>query len=472
MEEGTIARWLKSPGDAVRRGDVLAEIETDKAVMDLEAFDDGILSQILLDPGETVPIGQKIAIIGDAVPGAGQPRASEPKRGRGTALSGSSGSGSADASAPASVPAPAPVPATAPVSAATPPTAGASSFAEAAGLGGGSPTAAVGGERPPGVVTSPLARSLARRHSIELSSLAGSGPGGRIVRRDVEEAIARREHGGPKPPVATVTPGSEAVERGSGPRGDLSPGSREALPPTAGTSLGRTSSARGDVEEIPLSSVRRLTAERLGLSATVPTFSLVVVVDAGPLLALRAEINADRAESAAKVSVTDLVIKACGVALADHREVNASFALDKILSYRAVNVGLAVAVPDGLTVPVVRDADEKSVGAIASEARRLAERARAGRLSLDELSGGTFTVSNLGMYGIDHFDAVINPPEAAILAVGAAKREPVVTNGEIAIGTTITATLTVDHRVLDGATAAIFLAQVKDLLEHPLRLLI
>jgi len=229
---------------------------------------------------------------------------------------------------------------------------------------------------------------------------------------------------------------------------------------------------QADDEEVPLTAVRRITARRLTESAAAPHFYLTGVIDAGPLLAFRAEANDRLAAAGAKVSVTDLLVRACAVTLRGHPQVNSSWGGDKIILHRRIHVGVAVALDDGLIVPVIRDADRKSLREIAAEARVLAERARAGKLAPQEFTGGTFTVSNLGMFGVDHFTAVINPPEAAILAVGAATEEPVIRDGQLAGRPTIKLTLSIDHRVLDGATAAAFLRDLKDTLQEPLRIVI
>ncbi|MGH9106158.1 MAG: dihydrolipoamide acetyltransferase family protein, partial [Acidimicrobiales bacterium] len=293
---------------------------------------------------------------------------------------------------------------------------------------------------------SPLARALARRHGLNLAAVAGSGPGGRIVRADIENAVAGRGL-----PLAA----------GGGPS---AAGGAFQPPPTP--------SAGDDVEEVPLSTVRRLTAERLTQSAQAPHFYLTRAIDAGPLLAFRAEANRHLPDGAAKVTVTDLLVKACAQVLRAHPEVNASWGGDKLLRHRHIHIGVAVAVPDGLVVPVVHDVGSKTLTQLAAESHALADRARHGKLSLEDLSGGTFTISNLGMYGIDHFTAIINPPQAAILAVGAARTEPVVRDGEVVVGTTMKATLSIDHRVLDGATAAIFLADLSNMLQNPLRMVV
>ena len=388
MTEGVVTQWLKHEGDTGHAGDVIAEIETDKATMELEAYDSGTLTSILVQPGATVPIGEPIAVIGER--GAAQP---EPQR-----------------LTPAAAPAP-------PPAAPTPP--------PAAPTGAGRQGAAALRVR-----TSPLARALARQHGVDLGRVQGSGPGGRIVRADVEAAIA-------------------------------------ALPPATRAPAPVTREPEGD-ERVPLSAVRRITAQRLTESAAAPQFYLTTIVDARPLLSLRADLNEqlDR-----RISVTDLLVRACAVALRQHPEVNSSWGGDHLIRRAHVNVGIAVAIPDGLIVPVVHDADTMSLTEIADAAHTLTERARAGRLTPGEFGGGTFTISNLGMFGIDHFTAVINPPEAAILAVGAAREEAAVQDGQVVAVTTLKLTLSVDHRVLDGATGAAFLRDLAALLEHPLRLL-
>lgn len=386
MTEGVLTRWLKEEGEDVHRGDVLAEIETDKATMDLEAYDDGVLERILVAENTTVPIGEPVAVIGQ------QARAGEAKRGTGARPDRS--------------------------------------------------TSATAGATKARIRTSPLARKVARDHGIDLASLVGTGPGGRIVNSDVKAAVAAIE----KP----LTDGA-APSRGTGPRPPIAPAASDELT---------------DDLEVPLTAVRRITARRLTQSTTVPHFDLTIVVDAGEMLAFRGQVN--RRAQGAKVSVTDLLVRACAVTLRRHLQVNSSWAEDHILQHRRIHVGVAVALDDGLIVPVIRDADRKSLGEIAAETRALSERARAGHLTPDEYAGGTFTISNLGMHGIDHFTAVLNPPEAAILAVGAASDEPVVVQGQVTSRTIIKLTLSVDHRVLDGSVAAAFLHDLKDTLEEPL----
>ena len=396
MTEGTLSRWLMAEGDPVHRGDVLAEIETDKATMDLEAFDEGPLTKILVAEGSTVPIGRPVAVIG-APSGAGAAIAP---------------SDAGDANAPGDT---------------------------------GHPTAPVP-EAPRRVRATPLVRALARDHGIDLSTITGSGPGGRIVRVDIDAVLGRDSTA--KPPAASVpavqsAPATEAV----------------AAPDDA-----------VDDVRVPLSPVRRITAERLTRSAAAPHFHLTSIANVAALVDFAAQINADQAEGEERVSLTDLLVRACAVTLRAHPEVNASWAEDHIVQHGRVDVGVAVAIEQGLIVPVLRDADHRTVREISTQARALIRRARAGELTPDEFNGSTFTISNLGMFGISEFTAVINPPEAAILAVGAATEEPAVVGGEVTVTTRMRLTLTVDHRVLDGATAAVFLQDLVQLLEHPLRI--
>ncbi|HTE69652.1 MAG TPA: dihydrolipoamide acetyltransferase family protein, partial [Actinomycetes bacterium] len=399
--------------------DVLAEIETDKATMELEAFEEGVLQQILVKEGETVPIGQPIAIVG-------------------------AGGASAPAAAPAQ-----PAPGAAPPSPAeqaakietTPEVETSTAAAEAAAASAAAPAAA--GEP---VKASPMARAIARDQGIDLSTVTGSGPGGRVVKADVE-ALAAGDGGRAAPAAAPAAPAVKAPA---------------AAQPAPGA----------DVEEIPLTSMRKTVARRLVESMqSAPHFYLTIQVDVEALLGLRAELNQRLADEGVKLSVNDLLIKACAVTLRAHPDINVSWAGDKILRHRRVHVGIAVAVDGGLIVPVVRDTDQKSVSQISKDAKALIERARIGKLRPEDYTGGTFTISNLGMFGIDQFTAVINPPEAAILAVGTTSEEPIVRDGQLATRQRMKLTLSIDHRALDGATGAQFLAALKATLEEPLRIL-
>lgn len=405
MEEGVLSRWLKKEGDVVRQGDVIGEIDTDKATMDLESFDDGILEKLLVPEGTTVAIGQPLAMIGDGT-GTGHTGPAVPARA-------STDSSAQEASVPsASKPVPAP--------------------------------AGVGSQR---LLSSPLARREAARHGLNPAMITGTGPGGRIVRADVEAAIA-----------AAKTEQTHPEEQAP----PTDQGKQPALPPPSAP----------DSVEVPLSQRRKVAARRLAESAAAPHFYLTVVVGVDALFKFRSEVNERFADQGIKVSVTDLLVRACAVTLRTHPQVNSSWAGDRILAHRRINIGVAVAVDEGLMVPVVTGADAKSLDQISAETLSLAQKARSGTLALQEFTGGTFTISNLGMFGIDNFTAVINPPEAAILAVGAASKEPFVRDGELCSRNIIKITMTSDHRVLDGATAAAFLSDLKQRLEDPLRIVI
>ena len=425
MEEGVLSQWVARVGDHVRKGDVLAVIETDKAAMDMEAYDEGVLTRILVQEGVSVPIGTPIAVLGEAA---------------------------AAASAPSPVPAP--------------------DQAERAVVPPPAPSPATGAAPAGKLPASPLARKLARERGIDLSTVSGSGPGGRIVRADIQQAARDRENA--QPAAVPTGPARPAPARPPvAPPASVSPFTAIAaqLAPVAvapPTSPSPFTAPAADAEEIPLTTVRRLTAQRLAASAReAPHFHLTVVADAGDLLAFRAQAN-QRHGADVKITVTDLLIRACATALGAHPEVNVSWDETRILRHRHVSIGIAVAIDDGLIVPVIRDADRKTLTEIAREAHDLTARARARKLTPDELAGGTFTISNLGMYGIRQFTAVINPPQAAILAVGEAIRQPVVRDDQVTIATTMTLTLSIDHRAVDGATAAGFLTRLHELIEQPL----
>ncbi len=400
MEEGVVSAWRKQVGDEVHPGDVLVEIETDKAVMEHEAYEEGVLGEILVKEGDAAPIGAPIA----RLVGAGEPVG-----------------GSAPAAAPEPVtPAPAAPPAPEPAAEAPAP-------------------AAV--TRPDGarILSSPLARRDARELGVDLAAVPGSGPGGRIIRADVAKAAANSPT-----TVAAAAPSVPA-------------------PAAAARAVEETD------ELIPLTSIRKTIARRLTESMqSSPHFYVTKTIDAGPLSTLRAQLN-ERLVAAEKkkVSVNDIIVRAVAVVLRDHPVVNSSFTPEAIVQHGRIHVGIAVATETGLVVPVIRDADTKSLTSISAETRTLAGKARDRKLGLDEMTGGTFTVSNLGMYGIDHFTAVINPPEAAILAVGAVRPEPGVKDGELAVVQKMTMTLSSDHRVIDGAQAAEFVRDLAAVLEDP-----
>ncbi|HLU54476.1 MAG TPA: dihydrolipoamide acetyltransferase family protein [Pseudonocardia sp.] len=422
MESGVIATWHKHVGDPVHAGDVIADIETDKAIMELEAYEDGVLERILVGEGESAPIGAPIGVLGDGT-GATADAGDEPPAGTGT------GTAEAPAAPPANPAPPAPAPA--------PPA----------------------DRRPP---ASPLARRLARERGVDLATVRGTGPNGRVIRADIEAAAAAQQAAQPTGTAQPAQPAQAAPAPAETP-GPAAP----AAPPT------QDAGADDDVEVLPLPRMRQVAAERLTRSKQeAPHIYLTRAVDVTELLALRGRLNETLAAAGGpKVSVNDLVIKAVAGALRAHPEINVSYAGDSVRRHRRVHVGVAVAVESGLLVPVVRDADRMSVSEIAARTRDLATRARDRKLRADEMTGSTFTVSNLGMYGIEQFTAVINPPEAAILAVGAATEEIRPRDGEPVVRSIMRLTLSCDHRVVDGAVGAAFLQTLAAVLEAPLRII-
>ncbi|PSR66887.1 dihydrolipoamide acetyltransferase [Nocardia sp. MDA0666] len=426
MEDGVVATWLKQVGDTVTRGEVLAEIETDKALMELEAYDDGILERIIAAPGTRVPIGEPIAILGD---------------GSGTAAASSSAPGQ-QAETPTARQSieQQPEPASADNASARQHTAhqAVSAPADTATPAVTAPQSAADATRRK---SSPLARKIAQELGVDITTVTGTGPGGRITRLDVENA-----HAASTSDIAQTTATPEHTAPGT--------------------------PATGDYDEIPLSSIQRVSATRLTESKQqAPHIYLTSAIDVTELLAFRTRINETLADTGAgKVSVNDLLVKAVATALRANPAVNVSFAGDTLRRHHGIHLGVAVATPAGLLVPVIRDADRKTVSAIATETRDKAERARDRKLRAEEMTGGTFTLSNLGMYGIEHFTAVINPPEAAILAIGAATDELRLDGDEVVSRKVLRVTMSADHRAIDGAVAAQFLAQLKELIEHPLRI--
>jgi pyruvate dehydrogenase E2 component (dihydrolipoamide acetyltransferase) len=412
MTVGTLVKWLKKEGDVVKTGDILAEVETDKATMELESFFDGVLLATFVAAGSEVPLGAALCAIGKAGERVTAPAPT------------AAPAPAAAAPAPAAAPTPAPAPAAAPAPAPRPAAAPAAS--ESTGR----------------VKISPLARKLAEEKGVNPSGITGTGPGGRIVRADILSA-----------PVGGAR--------------------KSAGPAFAG---GGGAGAKGPVQEeksVPVSNMRATTARRLLESKTqIPHFYLEVAVDAGPLLELRAQLNTALEGEGVKLSVNDFILKASAEALRRVPAVNCSWEGAAVHQYAAAHVSFAVAIPDGLITPVIRDAHLKTLFAVSSEAKALGKRARERKLAPAEFTGGTFCVSNLGMMGIDRFSAIINPPNAAILAVGATVREPVVKDGAIVIGQRMSLTLSVDHRVVDGAVGASFLAALRELIEKPALLLL
>jgi len=429
MEEGTILKWLKADGDEVKRGEELVEIETDKANMTYEADQDGVL-KIVASEGDTLPVGDKIATIGS---GEEAPQdESEPQ--------------DQTEEEPESEEEPEPEPEEEPEPEAE-------SEPEPEAEPEPEPQAAEDdGEANGRIKASPIARRMAREMGLELAELEGTGPGGRIVKADVEAA------GGTKPerPQPEQEPEPEPAK------------AEEPVPAPVVSGEGQT--GRGETTHHDLSRLQQTVARRMAESkATAPDFVLNVDVDMDAAVELRKQLKAAAGDQPAP-SFNDFVIKAGALALKDFPRANGAYRDGKFELYSRINVGVAVAAQDALVVPTVFDADRKSLGQIARESRALAERVRAGKITPPELSSGTFTVSNLGMFGIDHFVAVLNPPQAAILAVGAMKPAAVVHDGEVTVRTIAKLTLTCDHRILYGADAAQFLARIRELLENPLAL--
>jgi len=436
METGKIIKWLKKEGDRVQGGDILAEIETDKADVEMEAFGAGVLRKILVSAGEKAPVGTLIGVIAEPTDDIAAMLASAPAP---AAAAGAGGASSARKDTrPEAPPAPTATPAPAlPRPAVVPARAPAAPAVSAPAEGISMPTAPVtmaAGR----VKASPLAKKIAAQAGVDLRLVRGSGPGGRIIRRDVEAA------------TATVTVAASPVK---------------ASPAVAPTVPGV------EYEDRPLSQIRAAIAKRMPLSkAPVPHFYVTSEVAMDRAWELREELNA--LEGQPKISVNDLVVRACALTLVSHPGVNASFQGDTIRVWHRAHIGIAVALEDGLITPVLRDCQAKSLAQIAVDARDLAERARGRKLRVPELSGATFSVSNLGMYDVTEFSAIINPPEGAILAVGSVRRVPVVDGTGLGVGRRMALTLSCDHRVMDGAMGARFLQDVKRRLEEPLRLLV
>ena len=452
MEEGAIAAWLKNEGDPVKKGEVVAEVETDKATVEMEAPADGVLLKILVPAGQVVPVNTPVALIGE--PGEAIETAAAPTP------------AVAEETAPTPEPAPASAPAVAPAEE---------------------------------VKATPVARRLAEEHGVDLSRVQGTGPGGRITKEDVQAHLEQADEP-PPPDGVKASPAARRRARelgvdirqvpGSGPDGRIvirdveafaeraaavveTPAPAPTPAPTAPTAPVVPVQPIGAAEEIPLTRMRQRIAEVMTASkAPVPHFYVTMSIDMDAAMALRQQINATLADEGIKVSVNDMIVKAAALALRKFPNINASFAGDKIIRHGDVNVGIAVAVESGLLTVVVRNADQKSLSQIAAEARAKVQRAREGKVQPDDIGGSTFTVSNLGMYGVDSFVAVITPPEAAILAVGGVQKVPVVRNDEIVVGQVLKVTLSADHRVTDGAEAAEFLVEFKRLLENPMRLML
>jgi pyruvate dehydrogenase E2 component (dihydrolipoamide acetyltransferase) len=437
MEEGRVVKWLKNENDAVKSGDVLAEVETDKAIMELVARGDGVLRKRIVAEGASVPVGTLVGVIATADENI-------------DALVGGA------AAAAASAPAPVPVPAAAAPQAGTPQASSGPSQNDAARVTGaaGAPATAPAVPAPAApapaqpqqpavqrtgeVRSSPLARRLATEKGLDLGSVQGSGPNGRIIKRDIEAAAV--------PSAGAAVPGA-----------------------ATGLSTIRPSDQATDFNDVPLTQIRKIIAKRLGESiGPIPTFYLTSEMDLTRVMEMRAAMAELGAEF--KVSVNDILIKAIAVALSQHPEVNAHWLGDKIRYFNRVHVGMAVATDDGLIVPVIWDADRKRLSEISRDAKELAKRARERKLKPEEFTGSTFSVSNLGMFGIDQFTAIINPPEAGIIAIGTGEEKFVVVNGEPVVRQRVRLTMSCDHRIIDGAVGAKFLQTLRRLVENPLML--
>ncbi len=415
MEEGQISRWLKKEGDKVSLGEPLAEIDTDKATMEMQALASGVLRKIVINEGESAPLGQMIAIIG------------EPDEDISQVLS--------TAAKPAQESAPAP-----PERESKPEPEKAPAVAASAGDGNGrAATPVAAGDR---LIVSPLAARMAAESGIDLRSISGSGPGGRIIKRDIEAVLESKVAPARAPQLRVVVPGAQKAALGASPYRDE-----------------------------PASEMRRTIAKRLVTSlGPVPHFFLTTEIEMDRAAEMRQGINA--LDPDLKISINDIIIKVAASALIQHPQVNASYQDKAVRYYERADVGVAVAIDEGLITPVIRSADLKSLSEIAVEVRELAERARSRKLRPEEYTGASFSISNLGMFGIDEFTAVINPPEGAILAVGAMAAKPVVRDKEVVVRQMMRVTMSCDHRVIDGATGAKFLQTFKKILENPLYLVV
>ncbi len=406
MREGVLVSWLKKVGDEVHKGEVIAEIESDKATLELESQVSGTLLKTLQSEGAVVPIGAELAIVGKAGEDV-------------------SGLAAGDGQEPAETPAAQPVVEATPAGMEPAP----------------APIQAVSDEFPGGVRATPVARRVAREHEVDLRRVSGSGPDGRVRKEDVEAYLARQEEA-PAPAISPAAVPAAAAVAGADDVVDVTSRLRQAI-------------------------ARRMTESK----TTVPHFYVTNEIDMAPALALRREINALLPEEQ-NVTVNDLIVKAAALALRSFPNLNSSFGGDKVIRHQRINVGSAVAVEGGLLTVVQQDTDVSSLSKIAADNKEMIARARSGKIRPADVEGATFTVSNLGGFDVDHFIAIINPPDAAILAIGTARQVPVVVNGELQIGVRMKATISADHRVTDGAEAAAYLQKFKALLEAPMRLLL
>ncbi len=410
MTEGTLVKWFKSVGDLVTRGEMLAEIETDKANVELEAFESGTILKLIAQEGEVIPVGEVIALLGEADEVSPEP----------------------DRKPPAVSPAKREIEASVKAASAVPPRAPAATTVSAP------PAPAMAGENGR-IRISPVARKIATEAGFDFSAISGSGPDGRILRKDVEAAIAAGPTTAPAPARA-ATPGAPVTER-------------QAVAP-AGTTA-------------PLTKMRQAIARRMALSkTTAPHYYLTVDIDMTPALEFRAQINAN-ATAEQKVSINDLIVKACAMALERHPRFNAEFHETGLVMHDRINVCIGVALDDGLIAPAILDCNAKTLGRIAVESKDLVARAKAGHLKADEYSEGTFTITNLGAFGVESLIGIINPPQAAILGVGSVMAQPVVRDKQVVVRQVMKVALSADHRVTDGAEGAVFIKEIQSLLEAP-----
>lgn len=443
MEAGTVIKWNVKEGDSVKSGSVVADIETDKATMEMQCFDDGRMAAILVEPGRQVKVGTTIALV--ALEGEDLATVK---------------SGGMKKSAPAAAPAPAAkAPVTASVTASIPVSVPVVQTETRHGMEG-FPVESGDGPR---MRVSPVARRIADDHGIDINAVKGTGPGGRVIKRDVEQVIENA--------AAATTAASSA---GTTPARPSTIVAGRAL--AVSTSGVQTPSAPLSLSlpgrDVALTSMRQTIARRLVESKTsIPHYQVTMKFDMDRLIEMRASFNEKLKSSGVKLSVNDFLVRACALAMAEHPYFNASFAGDHVRIHEVVNIGVAISLPEekggGLVVGVIKDADHKSLRQISADTKNLAEKARTKGLSVQDMSDATFTISNLGMFGVEHFTAIINPPNSAILACGAAVQQPVVRGGQLAVGTQMQATLSLDHRVIDGAMAAQYLASLKEFIEEP-----
>jgi pyruvate dehydrogenase E2 component (dihydrolipoamide acetyltransferase) len=471
MEQGTVVRWHVKEGAKISSGDLLADIETDKATMEMQAFDDGTVARLVIPEGKAVKVGETIAVLAEEGEDVASVAKAEVAKAPGTTAAAPK---PAPAAAPAAVPAPHGTPAAAPATAR--PAAAAAPVAPVGGpAAGGSGTAG-----PREIVAdvdahdhgapsrvSPVARRMAQEMGVDVAQVRGSGPNGRVIKRDIQMAAENRQ--------------AQAPARAEGARAETPARAQELM---AGTTAGTVAQSvtgalvpGAQVVEVPVTGMRQTIARRLVESKTsIPHYQVTMRFGMDAILELRKQLNDQLAPMDLKLSVNDFIIRACALAMARNPYFNASWAGDRILIHQQVNIGVAIALDEekggGLVVGVVRDADRKSLRQISTEVKALGEKARTRGLSLEEMSGATFTISNLGMFGVDNFTAIINPPNSAILACGAAIEQPVVRDHQLTVGWEMSATLSLDHRVIDGAMAAKYLQTLKQGIETPTILLV